>query len=1551
MNIPPFPAHDLAKLVLGYLAEEQLMTAYDEFLSASPYLDAMRNEYDRIFMTSLKNILAEYRAVKIYVETCKPYALRRRLFGCTNLLEIVKFLVQHVDVNKLQVPDGAKTSVEGRNSCAVCLSLKLPSCECKSRHSLSSISQSNTQRSGLETSVEATPLEDLPGNHVTNKKRQVKTLCKDSRVSQSVLSSDSHSEINVENNCTPTFAHTLPNNSQPLQARLQISNTANNTGDPVNPNVGRVEKHVSHTSAHHRANINCPENVATQRVSLAGTFQDFTSGVPSTAGAENINTNNIPDSSTSEYVSLQPPSSKEICLPGPTNNKPVSKAHIFLTVGTIKTTTTPQVSLPQSPASPALMHSRVKPTTEKVTILSDIKVDKNFSNEPAMPPILKNATSTPLMHMQTILINGTPVYKPQPPAMGRNFTKDEIMAMPTIIVVPTSGPSQVPADVPCVPSQIPPQHTNPSTSTISSTAPSLEPLTSTAPILEPLTIDVAPNNPPVSQDTTVSNNSMPLLDQHTNTVQKNNEKEMLVKTLDAKMVSAPRDGGDPTTKNTPQVLPPVRKSSSTPRRTSHVRVLDFATPRRILQEAITENVAGEEATVEVVISRSPNLHTLADPAISNHSITNEDDKTHKAADSTANSSGSSKENDRIPTKKNNWDADLRAHAITNRKEDIPKSCIAPRCRPRTKPNKSKLSDKKSTDKGTDDKVNKSKKVHSKRKSTEAAKESAEVPKESVIVVDDSSNVPVKPTINIITGQDWSGKDNDKNKSNKSDSTDPTDTPEMDRILSNNGIGIKLNISELLETPYKQVLYDIQMETPRFLGPDLPGDPMSDIKISNIPTPRFLNTPKVQATPSSYSSRPTDYSSGGSYYKPDDQDYVPVGLDYPVTESMDSETDNIANNKNIDEHVTEKDVKSSSRAKSGRPVRKCAKNVSYYNSVITKTKDTDDEINKNTSTVENDNSGETKIEMATGSKHPKERKNEKESTPKSVKQSKRRRESVPKILKEKEVVEESDANTLKDGVDENEIETEPVSKPVKGNKAKRSSNSKKHKSPMKKESTKSFMKIKPRRLTPTKENVKGKTKSKTPEGKPRKRTSSKEKVSDPESVVKCAPTKSRRKSATPRKFTAKSGIDSPEMTARPKSNLDQDSDTERVPLHWSDEGTQDDKLNEPPKDVSSNETEDISKIKDYIASELRNANVTDSGSSLNTLHVDLIKRGFDAETAKIIERDLLDSSVERKEINPINKKESNVTASNKDIPANPTEASHTDLVSKEKAPAGPKEIGSASPNEVDSLDSKETNPSGPNKIISADPKETNPTDSNQSNPARIPPVTSVSEDVQAEKTLESDASNNLQIQEEEEEDEEEELKFSEYECHEESSNFITCNHDDIKDIPRGPVVKLKDKYSIEVNVDDDLTIRLRATPFTTVLDHDPIDYNEKETELAVSSISNIDKLYTPMKDPDIRAQVYNIFDSTLTSLDTPMKATSPRRNECDTTVSQVSVQVEKLDDKEKPEEQRRKRLHSDESNDSVSSNKRSKPETQYFTLNSANIQNIDIETVLSKLHGP
>lgn len=88
---------------------------------------------------------------------------------------------------------------------------------------------------------------------------------------------------------------------------------------------------------------------------------------------------------------------------------------------------------------------RIKPKSDenKIKILSDIKVDKSFSNSEAlgqnMPKVLKNATSTPLLQMQTILINGTPVYKHIPFGQKHNYSKDEIMAMPTIILAPAPG--------------------------------------------------------------------------------------------------------------------------------------------------------------------------------------------------------------------------------------------------------------------------------------------------------------------------------------------------------------------------------------------------------------------------------------------------------------------------------------------------------------------------------------------------------------------------------------------------------------------------------------------------------------------------------------------------------------------------------------------------------------------------------------------------------------------------------------------------------------------------------------------------------------------------------------------------------------------------------------------------------------------------------------------------------------------------------------------------------------------------------------------------------
>lgn len=81
-----------------------------------------------------------------------------------------------------------------------------------------------------------------------------------------------------------------------------------------------------------------------------------------------------------------------------------------------------------------------KPNEQRITILSNVKVDQTNTENVKTPPVLKNATSTPMMQMQTILINGTPAYKATPQVNPRcSYTMDEIMAMPTIILVPTTG--------------------------------------------------------------------------------------------------------------------------------------------------------------------------------------------------------------------------------------------------------------------------------------------------------------------------------------------------------------------------------------------------------------------------------------------------------------------------------------------------------------------------------------------------------------------------------------------------------------------------------------------------------------------------------------------------------------------------------------------------------------------------------------------------------------------------------------------------------------------------------------------------------------------------------------------------------------------------------------------------------------------------------------------------------------------------------------------------------------------------------------------------------
>lgn len=83
-----------------------------------------------------------------------------------------------------------------------------------------------------------------------------------------------------------------------------------------------------------------------------------------------------------------------------------------------------------------------KPQDNKVTILSDIrmpnKVPRGKIIQRKPPPVLQNIAPTPMMQMQTILINGTPAYKPDLQSK-RVFTEDEIMAMPTVFLVTTAG--------------------------------------------------------------------------------------------------------------------------------------------------------------------------------------------------------------------------------------------------------------------------------------------------------------------------------------------------------------------------------------------------------------------------------------------------------------------------------------------------------------------------------------------------------------------------------------------------------------------------------------------------------------------------------------------------------------------------------------------------------------------------------------------------------------------------------------------------------------------------------------------------------------------------------------------------------------------------------------------------------------------------------------------------------------------------------------------------------------------------------------------------------
>lgn len=1286
MALPPFPAQDLAKLVLGYLMEEQLMTAYDEFLQASPYLDAFTNEYDRLCMISLKNILAEFRAMRLLVETCKPITLRRKLLQCSNLMEMLKLLILNVDLKKLCENNPVSEKHRMKTSLPVLSRDKI--IERDSFHSLNSVS--DTQ---MTIDVGATPLKDLPGNHVQTENTVRNSSC-------NILVTQE--EVRPVEYPTPNYSHS-----------------------PFAINVsGQLNTHCSTT------------NVNSQKMSLAGGFNNFATGVQGMGDTSGVLLDcSTPDVNNSNMAS-------RLRINSNLSNPVIPNSNVLPSMRNGANLLLPINTMAQSNVIDGNNSNKQKvKDNEKVTILSNVKVDKNILGA---GKIVEHQASL-LQKTQTIFINGTPVYKTEPEISNKfTFTQDEIMAMPTIILVP----STVSADVPASANQAP----------------------STASSLKPLTIDVTTNLPTI--DITGEPDVEPI---PKDTPQ---SQKLLLKTTDSKISSLPISQSEdkPTT---PVVTRPIRKSSSTPRRTSHIRVLDFNTPRRILDQPIQEHVQNE---IETVVSKSPNISLEIGKPVEGMEKTN---------------IIKGNENVKVPAKNvtKNWDEDLRKQIyIDDSKLFTPKTS--------KKKKKPPENETKSIDKSLDVSNNHSKsktKTNKKRKKGERHADA------------DPLNIPVKPTINIITDSIKKDK-NEKRESNESDKCQVTkpqvNTPENDAICLQNAIGAKLNISDFLETPFKQALYDIQMDTPRFLGPEIGGEPISDIKITNIPTPTFLNTPKVNHTPSSYSSRPTDYSSGGSYYKPDDHDYPnlldtieicsPSSLDAngkPTVKVLTPATDSV--------NVEEKGKVSSGKKRSTRPVRQCTRNVSYCNTPV---------VNKPKSPKKSSSESSKDLEIC---------ENIKEYKPKPKERRKSTSRSTPKI------------------------------------KAKLKS---------------TFIK------SPTKENINKHRKSVS-----RKRTNSKDKDLVT-TIMAPAPTKSRRKSSTPRKLhCTKAFNESAEKLIKVTfKNVHEKS------IKWSDEGCHERNL-----DTSLSEVEDITKIKEFIENTQTSKVVTEK-IEINTtnsvkvhivdddssdLHVDLIKRGFDLEVAKTIERDLSSLS--------------------------------------------PKVA------ETDVKDTTKGTETGPDIITS------------------------------------SNISSDLDI-----EQEVEDLEFSVHEFNEESSNFKSIKHEEGARCTNA--VSFKDNFTMDICIED-IVIRLKTTPYTDLFDEEPMSSKQiehtivdddvlssrYETEAAVQSISYIDKLYTPRKEmtEEEQAKCKEIFDSSLVSLDTPLKPTSPIYKEVETKVprrlgaAEVTLEIESIDEpettvKEKSLGKKRKRLRSGStSEDSTTEPKKSKP--QYLK----NIQNFDIESVLSRLHGP
>lgn len=76
----------------------------------------------------------------------------------------------------------------------------------------------------------------------------------------------------------------------------------------------------------------------------------------------------------------------------------------------------------------------------KIKILSDVRFDRGISYE-TPPAVLKStATSSSVVpNTKRILINGTPGFTQKSDMKTCNYSQDEIMAMPTLIILPKSG--------------------------------------------------------------------------------------------------------------------------------------------------------------------------------------------------------------------------------------------------------------------------------------------------------------------------------------------------------------------------------------------------------------------------------------------------------------------------------------------------------------------------------------------------------------------------------------------------------------------------------------------------------------------------------------------------------------------------------------------------------------------------------------------------------------------------------------------------------------------------------------------------------------------------------------------------------------------------------------------------------------------------------------------------------------------------------------------------------------------------------------------------------